>query len=93
MDGTHKSSALLGEAFLDVICTAVREEIRSALKEGGFCIDDRLIDVEEAAQILCVPKTWLFAHSRQLPFTRRVGPKALRFSYRGIQKWIELKNR
>ena len=31
---------------------------------------------------------WLYRNSRKLPFTRRLGPKALRFSYRGIQMWI-----
>jgi predicted DNA-binding transcriptional regulator AlpA len=65
----------------------VREEIREALIQGGFSFDDRLL-AEEASKVLQVSPDWLYRNSRKLPFTRRLGPKALRFSYRGIQTWI-----
>jgi hypothetical protein len=53
-----------------------------ALIQGGFSFDDRLLDTEEASK-----GTAGFA-GLALPFTQRVGAKALRFSYRGIQTWI-----
>lgn len=53
-----------------------------------LCFDDRLLDTEEAAKVLKVSPDWLYCNSRKLPFRRRLGPKALRFSYREIQTWI-----
>ena len=66
-----------------------RVSIREALSQGGFSFDDRLLGIEEASKVLQVSPDWLYRNSRKLPFTRRLGPKALRFSYRGIQTWIQ----
>lgn len=49
---------------------------------------DQLLTVEEAAQKLSVPKDWLYRHSKKLPFSVRLGPRHLRFSARGIEKFI-----
>lgn len=84
----EKTSELLGEALLNAIRLAVRKEMREALSQGGFSFDDRLLDAEEASKVLQVSPDWLYRSSRKLPFTRRLAPKALRFSYRGIQTWI-----
>jgi predicted DNA-binding transcriptional regulator AlpA len=75
-----KASELLGEALLNAIRLAVREEIREALSQGGFSFDDRLLHTEEASKVLQVSPDCLYRNSRKLPFTRRLGPKALRFS-------------
>ena len=83
-----RTSGLLREAFLNAIRLAVREEIREALRQGSFIFDDRLLDIEASSKVLQVSPDWLYRNSRKLPFTRRLGPKALRFSYRGIQTWI-----
>ena len=82
-----KTSELLGEAIVNAIRLAVHEEIREALMQDGFSFDDRLL-AEEAFKVLQVSPDWLYRNFRKLPFTRRLGPKALRFSYRGIQTWI-----
>jgi hypothetical protein len=74
------NSALLGEALLNAIRLAVRQEIREALIQGGFSFDDRLLDTEEASKVLQVSPDCLYRNSRKLPFARREGPKALRFS-------------
>jgi len=79
MTETQKSSSLLGDALLDTIRLAVRVEVRAALKEGGFTFDDRLMNVNEAAALL---------HASDLLFTRRLGGRALRFSYRELQRWL-----
>ncbi len=81
--------AILGEAILEGIRLVVREEIHTALKISGSAVGNRLLETEEAAKILCVAKSWMYSHARQLPFTRKIGAKAFRFSYKGIQKWIE----
>ena len=45
-----KRGELLGEALLNAIRLAVREEIREALIQGGFSFDDRLLNTEEASK-------------------------------------------
>jgi predicted DNA-binding transcriptional regulator AlpA len=64
----------------------IREEI-GALKTEVDC-RDRLLDAEEAARLLSVSEDWLYRHAKKLPFTRKLGPKMLRFSYSGIQKYL-----
>lgn len=48
-------------------------------------IDDELLDVHEAAQLLGVSPSWLH-HRPQLPFRRKIGGK-LKFSRLGIERW------
>jgi len=62
----------------------IREEIQAASKQNL----DKLLDAEEAAMILHVSKDWLYRHACHLPFTRKLGPKVLRFSFGGIQKYL-----
>jgi predicted DNA-binding transcriptional regulator AlpA len=53
--------------------------------------DDRLLDTEEAAKILCVSEDWLYHNAKKLPFTRKLGYKLLRFSSAGLQKYLATK--
>lgn len=48
---------------------------------------DELLEVEVAAQRLGVSKDFLYRHSREYPFTRKLGRKLL-FSALGIEKHI-----
>lgn len=50
---------------------------------------DRLLDAEEAAALLGMAPRWLYRHADSLPFTRRLGRKALRFSEQGLHRWVE----
>ena len=50
---------------------------------------DRLLTVEEAAKELNCKEAWLYRNADQLPFTRRLGPRQLRFSFLGIQEYIK----
>jgi predicted DNA-binding transcriptional regulator AlpA len=50
---------------------------------------DRLLDVNQAAERLGVDRRWIYSRADTLPFTRRLGARKLRFSERGIQKYIE----
>jgi excisionase family DNA binding protein len=52
--------------------------------------EDRLLDVEEAAERLGTSQDYLYRHSRKLPFTVRVGSR-LRFSSRGIERFIRMR--
>ena len=78
---------VLGEALLDAIRLAIHEEIQ-AVHQNGQQAGDRLLDADEAAEILAVSPDWLYRHSSRLPFTRKLAPRVLRFSYQGIQKFL-----
>jgi predicted DNA-binding transcriptional regulator AlpA len=54
-------------------------------------MDDQLLTVSEAAQKLHTSPDWLYRHWKHLPFTVRLSPKQLRFSSKGIERYIEEK--
>jgi predicted DNA-binding transcriptional regulator AlpA len=58
---------------------------------GGGAADatDCLLDVDEAAARLHMSPEWLYRHARTLPFTVRLGRKALRFSDAGITRYLQ----
>jgi predicted DNA-binding transcriptional regulator AlpA len=49
---------------------------------------DRLLTPTETAAVLGVRVRWIYRHHHQLPFTRRMSRKRLRFSESGLQAWI-----
>ncbi len=67
--------------------TLIREEVRAA-NQNGHHEGDRLLDAEEASRLLSVSPDWLYRHGSRLPFTRKLAPRVLRFSYQGIQKYL-----
>jgi len=69
----------------------IRQEIQAANK-NGYQGGDRLLGVQETAQLLSVDESWLYRHQKKLPFTRKLAPRVLRFSYQGIQKYLASKN-
>ncbi|MBN1443138.1 MAG: helix-turn-helix domain-containing protein [Planctomycetes bacterium] len=49
---------------------------------------DRLLSVAEVAERLAVSEDWLYRSTRKLPFVVRLSPQQLRFSERGLERWI-----
>jgi predicted DNA-binding transcriptional regulator AlpA len=49
---------------------------------------DRLLTANEAAARLGISTDNLYRKARSLPFTVHVGPRQLRFSAAGIERWI-----
>ena len=49
---------------------------------------DATVDVDEAARLLGMSPSWVYRHARRLPFARRVGGRALRFSTSGIRRYL-----
>jgi predicted DNA-binding transcriptional regulator AlpA len=47
-----------------------------------------LLDVRQAAERLGVSEDWLYRNAPKLPFTRRVGRRALRFDAPGLARWV-----
>jgi excisionase family DNA binding protein len=50
--------------------------------------EDHLLTVEEAAERLGTSRDWLYRKAHKLPFTVRLGPRQLRFSSRGIDRYL-----
>jgi excisionase family DNA binding protein len=50
--------------------------------------DDQLLTVPQVCEILGVKKSWIYAHLKNLPFTRQVCRGRVRFSKRGLHVWI-----
>ena len=52
---------------------------------------DRLLTVEEVAEALGVDTRWVYRkhEAGKLPFARKLGPNTLRFSERGLWKYVE----
>lgn len=49
---------------------------------------DRLLDVDEVAEILGVEARYVYDHADDWPFTRKLSPRKLRFSRRGLHRWL-----
>ena len=78
-----------------VSITLTREQLLEALPDGPDDTTeapDRLLTASEAAERLgCSPK-YVYAHHESFPFTRRLpGGNALRFSERGLERWLSRK--
>ena len=65
----------------------IQDEVKKAVGRNGQG-EDRLLDAEEASKLLSVSPDWLYRNTKKLPFTRKLGPKMLRFSHQGMQKWL-----
>ena len=86
MGDPNSPPVLLAEALAAILKPIVEEAVKDAL--NGHREEDRLLDAQEASKLLCVSSDWLYRHGKKLPFTRKLGPKMLRFSSQGIQKYL-----
>jgi excisionase family DNA binding protein len=73
---------LLGE-LEEIRCTAMARLTAPTQPSGA----DELLSVEEASRRLGVSQDYLYRHSSELSFTRRIGRKLL-FSSSGINQYI-----
>jgi predicted DNA-binding transcriptional regulator AlpA len=51
--------------------------------------EDVLVSADEAAHRLGVSRFWIYRNWKHLPFSRRIGPRALRFSSKGIARYLD----
>ena len=49
----------------------------------------KLIDANAAAKLLGTRVRWLYDRTDELPFTRRLGPRTLRFDEAALRRWLE----
>lgn len=50
---------------------------------------DRLLNVEAVADVLDVDARYVYDHADDWPFTRRISQRKLRFSERGLYRWLD----
>jgi predicted DNA-binding transcriptional regulator AlpA len=50
---------------------------------------DELLKVGEAARRLGVSTDWLYHRAHELPFAKKLGPRQLRFSSKGIERYLK----
>jgi predicted DNA-binding transcriptional regulator AlpA len=55
--------------------------------------EDHLLDIAEAAQVLNTSKDWLYRNWKKLPFVVQLSPRQIRFSVKGIARYVEEKQR
>ena len=53
--------------------------------------EDHLLDIAEAAQVLNTSKDWLYRNWKKLPFVVQLSPRQIRFSSKGIARYVEEK--
>jgi len=75
----------------DLLLESFRQIVREEIGKAADSKTDHLLAPEEAAKLLCVSEDWLYHQAKKLPFTRKLGPRLLRFSERELLKWIESK--
>jgi predicted DNA-binding transcriptional regulator AlpA len=87
-----KPPTLFSDAIRAELTAIVEEAVAKAMQNGkAGAVEERLLDIDEAAKVLAVSPEWLYHNRKRLPFTRKLGPKLLRFSYAGILRWAESK--
>lgn len=69
----------------DAVLEALGPEAPTAPDNGA---PDRLLTAKETAQLLGVSTKYLYTHADEYPFTRRLGKKTLRFSAKGIERFL-----
>ena len=78
----------LENSFLELIRKAVRTEIQEIIKKE----EDRLLTNRQVSQRLAISKDWIYRNGKKLAFTKKIGPKMVRFSEAGLQKWLKDKD-
>jgi excisionase family DNA binding protein len=74
--------------FSDLVQRAVRAEIQEIVRL--IRRQDRLLTIDQVAQQLSVSKDWVYRNGKKLTFSqKKLGPKMVRFSETGLQKWLK----
>ena len=76
-----KSSQALVE---DIIRDQKEREEKSQLAQKS----EQLLTAKEAAPLLACSVDWLYRNAKKLTFAKKLGPKNLRFSKSGLEKWL-----
>ncbi len=79
------------------VSRAVVAELRPLLENGNAprkpAKSDRMLTAAEVAERLNVPRRFVYDHADKWPFTIRLDEGTLRFSERGLDRWLEHRRR
>jgi excisionase family DNA binding protein len=87
-DAIGELEAAKAQLYARLLNGRASSEAQSTGQHAKGTEPDRLLTVEEAAVLLGVTPRWLYRNADSLPFTRRLGARTLRFSEKGIQRYI-----
>ena len=65
------------------------QPIETAVLPTGNTEPDRLLSAKEVAERMGTSKRWVYAHRRNLPFTKELPGGSIRFSERGLTRYME----
>jgi len=85
-DPTITDDTMIVQLSVAELRLLIRAELDEAIANRS---DDRLIDIEECAKMLCVSTDWIYHARKRLPFARKIGRKQLRFSVKEMRKWMD----
>lgn len=85
------SHSALENSLSELVRQAVRAEIHEVVKL--IREEDRLLTIDQVAERLSVSRDWIYRNGKRFGFTRKLGPKMIRFSETGLQKWLKSKER
>ena len=75
-------------------CGAVIARLLSReYSQGADQAPERLLKAAQAAEALATTTDWIYRHAHALPFTVHLGKGQLRFSAKGIEKFIQSQQR
>ena len=72
-------------AYLEGLAHVFRRmgEATSTAEDG-----DKLLTSREVAEALDVSLDWMSRHGSRLPFRRKIGPRLIRYSQHGLQRYL-----
>ena len=83
------ASVTLTVAALQGWLTETDGEPRAGQSDPTPASTDQFLNADEAAEILGVNARWMYRNADSLPFTRRLSPRQLRFSEKGLRRWMD----
>jgi hypothetical protein len=82
-------------AALHLQCTAALSAVGFAWASAGQSgqapaemPDDQMLTVDETAALLRRKRRWIYSHADSLPFVRRLSPRSLLCSRKGVERWL-----
>jgi predicted DNA-binding transcriptional regulator AlpA len=76
------------KAHQSLIEEIIRDQQHQEQRSGKPPQNEQMLMAKEAAKILACSEDWLYRNAKKLPFARKLGPKNLRFSKSGLEKWL-----
>ena len=84
------AEAMQASAPVATVLRTVLDEVRALEETNGAEPDrpDTMLNVKEAGRRLGMSARWVYKNANALPFARRYPSGALRFSERGLERWL-----